>query len=583
MLKGIAVSSGIGLAKAVVIKNKLPAMEPQLIRGEALDQELQKLKDAIALSHRQLETLYENAKEALGDDAKIIKAQITMLHDPEIRDDIQTAITKYLWNAAYAAQVVFDEQIEALSAIDDAYIRERVADFVDIKVRLLRNLTGNHFELTIGEEAILVCDMLTPSQTANLNPDYVKGLICESGGATSHAAILARGLGIPTIMGCADCTSTLGQQDSAGTHPLVFIDGSKGEAFIVTEAGERDRLRREIEQAAMVKADLLVLRDLPSVTADRKAIGLSANVGSLEEVPLSAQYGGEGIGLFRTEFLYMKGTEPPSEEAQFIIYKKTVEQLEGQKAVFRTFDIGGDKEVSCLHIPKEENPFLGWRAVRISLDERALFETQLRALLRASAFGSIQIMIPMISSVSELRAVREILEKVKADLREENIAFDEGIALGIMIEIPSAAICADTLIQEADFFSIGTNDLIQYTLAVDRGNDKISNYYDFFHPAVLRLVKQTIDAAREAGKPVSMCGEAAGDPVATLLLLGLGLREFSMSPAQLLKVKKIVNCVDMVFAETVAEAAMQLKTGEEIKGFLMGKLEAMELDYLIRV
>lgn len=575
MVNGIPVSNGVGLAKALIITKKALDFSKEVIESKNVPMELERLGQAITLSHKQLETLYKSAKQRLGSEAEIIQAQMAMLNDPVMVEEIKNNIANRFLNAEYSVELAFDEQISILAAIDDDYIRERAADLSDIKIRLLHTLTGNPIEMCIDEESILVCDILTPTQTANLSPKYVKGIICESGGATSHAAILARSLGIPAIVGCKGCTDIFVKDD------IVFVNGSKGEAFVVTEESEKERLRKDIESAIVAKAELLAMKDAPGITKDGKTIALYTNMGTLDEVKLLEQYGSDGIGLFRTEFLYMEGKSAPSEQAQFTIYKKIVEELDGKNVVFRTLDIGGDKDVPYLKIPKEDNPFLGWRAIRICLEEKQLFKTQLRALLRASAFGSLKIMVPMISSIMELREAREIFENVKAELRQESITFDEQTKFGIMVEIPSAALCADFLIKEADFFSIGTNDLTQYTLAVDRGNEKVSSYYDFFNPAVLRLVKMTIEASHKANKTTSMCGEAAGDPVATMLLLGLGLDSFSISPSILPKIKKIISHIDIKFAEDVACIAMTMETGDEINQFLMSKLEDIGLGYLV--
>lgn len=572
MLKGIAVSNGIGLAKVLKIKENTIEVSKTNINESDIDKEILRFTTALNDSEKQLESLYMNAKEKLGSDAEIIMAQKAMINDPEIKKEICDLI-KTLKNAEEATETVLDEQIAFLSAVEDEYIKERAADLIDIKNRILHTLTGNPLELTITNPSILVCKMLTPSQTANFNPSYVKGIICETGGQTSHAAIIARNLEIPAIMGC--------KTDSLTNGDVVFINGSKGEAYVVTDENEIKKINKDIEKTAMVKAEILAIKDAITQTKDGKKVDLLANVGSLDELKYIEKYGGEGIGLFRTEFLYMESKTTPQENTQFNIYKKTAELMQGKKIVFRTIDIGGDKEVPCLKIPKEDNPFLGWRAVRICLDEVELFKTQLRALLKATAFGEIKIMIPMISSVTEIKKVKELFNEVKAELKHQNIKFNEKTQLGIMIEIPSAAITAEMLANESDFFSIGTNDLIQYTLAVDRGNNKVSNYYDFYHPAVIRLVKITIDASHKAGKTTGMCGEAAGDPIATLLLLGLGLDSFSMSPSVIPKVKKIITSVDMGLAQSIANRVMEMETGEEIKGFLMGELRGLGLDYLV--
>jgi len=430
--------------------------------------------------------------------------------------------------------------------------------------------------IKVDEESVLIIDVLTHSQATHLNPEYVKGIICEHGGVASHSTIIARNLEIPAIVG------SKGVMEKVADGDIVFVDGSKGEALVVTDDSELVRLSEAVKHAKAKKAELLTDKDSQAVTTDGKVVELYANVGALDEVKLVAKYGGDGIGYYRTEFLYMEGDSPPGESIQFDAYKETVEQLAGKTVMFKTFDIGGDKEeVAYLKIPKEDNPFLGWRAVRICLDERHLFKTQLRALLRASAFGKLQVLVPMISSVVELRTVRMIIEEVKDELRKDGIAFDEQTELGIVVEIPSAAVCADILAREADFFSVGTNDLTQYTLAVDRGNEKVAKNFDFFNPSVLRLVKMTIDASHKAGKYTSMCGESAGNPIATILLLGLGLDSFSMGPSAIPKVKKIIKSVDLPFANDVACKAMELETGEEIRAFLMKKLEEIGLDYLV--
>ena len=574
-LKGIPASNGLGLADALIIADYVLDVSEDLISHEDSCKELNRFKKALGLAHEQLQALYESTKGRLGNKAEIIQAQKAMLDDPVLEDDIQSKITVELFGAEYAVKTVLDEHIDVISAVDDEYIRERAADLEDIKIRILHNLAGRPIGLSVDRDAVLVCSMLTPSQTANLNPKYVKGIICESGGVTAHAAIIARNLEIPAVMGCKGAMNAFTEGD------LLFVNGSKGEAYAVCDPNEIANLRKQIEKSLSAKNELISLKDVPSATSDGKPVALYANIGSAEEVKQAIKYGGDGVGLFRTEYLYMESKQPPSEDTQFNIYKKTVEQLPGKNVVIRTFDIGGDKEVPCLDIPKEDNPFLGWRAVRIGLEETGLLKTQLRALLRASAYGSIKIMIPMISSVSEVRAVKKIFEAVKDELKQSEIAFDEQTELGIMVEVPSAAVCADLLVHESDFFSIGTNDLIQYTLAVDRGNDKVTSYYDFYNPAVLRLVKQTIDASHEAGKTTGMCGEAAGDVVATILLLGLGLDSFSMSPSILPKVKKIITLVDMAFAQSTAKTALTMATGEEIKQFLTDKLIELGLDYLI--
>ena len=576
MLKGLSASNGVGMANVLILAEKVIDFNRDNILPDNTSDEIQRFLKAVAESEKQLRVLYEKGLEKLGHEAEIIRTQISMLDDPVIIDDVQHTITNDLKCAEHAVEVVLDGHIAVLQSTGDAQFRERALDLIDLKKRLLATLTNNSIDLLFDKEVVVVCNMLTPSQTADFDPKFVRGIICESGGYTSHAAIIARNLEIPAIVGCKHCTAELKDGD------LIFIDGSKGEAFVVNrDTDDLEELGKQLEARNKVKAELRKIMALPTETIDGTKVSLYANVGGFEEVEPALDYGCDGIGLFRTEFLYMTSKTLPDEDVQFGVYKRVVQQMNGKKTIFRTFDIGGDKDVPAIKIPREDNPFLGWRAIRICLDEKELLKVQLRALLRASAFGNAQIMIPMIASVSEISAVKEIHNEVKAELRSEGVSFDENTPLGIMIEIPSAAICADTLIKESDFFSIGTNDLIQYTLAVDRGNEKVAKYYDFYNPAVLRLVEMTINASHKVGKITGMCGEAAGDVMATMLLLGLGLDSFSMSAPMIPKVKKIITSIDMHFAKEVASSAMEMDTGEEVRKFLLSRLEEKGLEYLV--
>ena len=432
------------------------------------------------------------------------------------------------------------------------------------------NLVGN-------KEVILICSSLTPHQASTLNPKLVKGVLCEGGGRASHTSIIIRNLEIPAIMGCKGCTGFFSNGD------MVFVDGSKGKAFAVTTESDLSLLQDRIVECRKMRAELIAGLSKSAITLDGKEIPLYANVGHLDDLKLVDRYGADGIGYFRTEFLFLMEKKVPDEDMQFEIYRKTVEQLNGKPVYFKTFDIGADNDVSFLKLPKEANPFLGWRGIRICLEERQLFKAQLRALFRASAYGNLKILVPMISSVTELRTVKLIVDEVKLELEQEGVDFDGGTEIGIVVEVPSAALCAESIIMEADFFTIGTNDLTQYTLAVDRTNEKVSGYYDFFNPAVLKLVKMTIDASHAHGKSTIMCGESAGDPVATLLLLGLGLDRFSMGPSALPKVKKVICSVSASYAEDIARTAMKMDTGQEIRQFLEGKLEEIGLADIVEL
>ena len=583
MVKGIPVSNGIGLAKALVITQVPLEINTTKITTKQLESELELLEQALSTSAMQLEDLYNRSKDSLGDDAQILMAQKNILTDPEIIKEIHQYIKGEHRNSVDATYQVFKENISILSSIDNEYMRERVADLEDVKTRIIENLMGRKEEYTFDEDVVLVCEELTPSQTSAFDGKFIKGILCESGGATSHAAIISKSLGIPAIMGSGNCIDLLGLDRENKEQKVVFIDGNQGEAYVVTNEEEKKRLEKEIEQSLLAKKRLLENVKKTCVTKDNERIHLTGNIGSLEEVPQIHEYGGQGIGLFRTEFLYMNKNKAPSEEFQFELYKKVVEQLEGKEVIFRTMDIGGDKQIPYLNAEKEDNPFLGWRAVRICLDKVDLFKEQLRALLRASAFGPLKIMIPMISSISEIQSVKAILEQVKKELRAEKTDYDQQVELGIMIEIPSAAILSEKLADEVDFFSIGTNDLIQYTLAVDRGNVKIAHYYNFYNPAVLMLVKTTLAAGLKKGIKVSMCGEVAGEPLATLLLLGLGLRDFSMSPNQIPKIKGLIGQVELEVAKEVAKTVLEMSCEKRIEKYLEETLESLKLDYLCKM
>lgn len=496
------------------------------------------------------------------DEAAIFEAHGLIVQDPTLSDSIKGQIKDGLQSAAAAAEQTINTFADMFLAMEDPYMRERGADIKDIGDRLMRNLLGMSPRglAHLTGEVILVAEDLTPSDTAALDKNIVKGLVTASGGPTSHAAIMARTLEIPAVMGLGDI-SVFENGEKA------VVKGTEGEVLLHVSDADFETYTAE---AKAYREHLQVLKEsatLPAVTKDGKEILLFGNVGKAEDASHACHLGAEGIGLFRTEFLYMKNDELPSEEMQFEAYKKAVERLGGRPVIIRTMDIGGDKELKCLQLPKEMNPFLGYRAIRISLDRTDIFKTQLRAILRASAFGDAQIMYPMIASVEEIKAANAVVETAKEELRAEGIAFNEDIQIGIMVEIPAVAAAAELFTPHVDFFSIGTNDLCQYTLAVDRMNENIGHLYQPLHPAVLRLIKHTIEASHEAKQITGMCGEMAGDPVATMILLGLGLDEFSMSASAIPVVKNIVRSVTVEECKAVAEKALTMSTASEIVAY----------------
>lgn len=455
---------------------------------------------------------------------------------------------------------MIEDQAQALEALDDEYLKERAADVRDIGKRLLKNILNIPIvDLSaITEEVILVAPDLTPSETAQLNLDKVLGFITDLGGRTSHTSIMARSLEIPAIVGTTDATSKVKSGD------FIVLDGVNNTIYLNPSESEIDKLKAFRNEYLQEKEELAKLKDLPAITLDGHQVEVCANIGTVRDVAGAERNGAEGVGLYRTEFLFMDRDALPTEEEQFQAYKAVAEAMGSQAVIVRTMDIGGDKDLPYMNLPKEENPFLGWRAIRICLDRKEILHSQLRAILRASKFGKLRIMFPMVISVEEVRELKAELEMLKGQLREEGKAFDETIEVGIMVETPAAAIIAHHLAKEVDFFSIGTNDLTQYTLAVDRGNELISHLYNPMSPAVLNLIKQVIDASHAEGKWTGMCGELAGDERATLLLLGMGLDEFSMSAISIPRIKKLIRNANYADTQALAEQALAQPTAEEL-------------------
>lgn len=562
-LTGISGARGVGTGTVYVYKQESIVINKTTIEESEVQSELAALDQAIETTVAQLQAIKERARETMGDaEAAIFEAHTLIVQDPSLSDGIKGLVTGSCVSAAAAAEQTVNTFADMFLAMDDPYMRERGADIKDIGDRLLRNLLGMsprglaHLE----GQVILVADDLTPSDTASLDKNIVKGLVTSSGGPTSHAAIMARTLEIPAVMG-------VGSIDDIVTGTKAVVKGTEGEVLLDPSDEDFAKYSKEADAYRAHLQELKQSAELPSVTKDGKKILLFGNVGKAQDASHAVHLGAEGIGLFRTEFLYMKNDALPTEDEQFAVYKQVAERLHGEPVIIRTMDIGGDKELKCSQLPKELNPFLGYRAIRISLDRTDIFKTQLRAILRASAFGGVQIMYPMIASIDEIKAANVVLEEAKAELRAEGIAFNEDIEVGIMVEIPSVAVSADLFAPHVDFFSIGTNDLCQYTLAVDRMNEKIGNLYQPLHPSVLRLIKNTIDAGHKVDHITGMCGEMAGDPLATMILIGLGLDEFSMSASAIPVIKEIVRSVTVTECEEVAAKALSMSTAHEISEY----------------
>ncbi|KXG75392.1 Phosphoenolpyruvate-protein phosphotransferase [Fervidicola ferrireducens] len=574
MYQGIAASPGIEIGKAFVLKEVEIKIETANIAEEKIVGEIKRLEEGIAKSREQLIKIREKAERELGKDkAQIFDAHIMVLDDPMFMDEIREKIKSERITAENAISQVAKKYVDMFNSMEDEYLKERAADIKDVSERLIKNVLGIPIQslADLAEEVIVIARDLTPSDTAQMDKEKVKAFATDMGGRTSHTAIMARSLEIPAVVGLGSISNEVSEGDT------VIVDGNKG---IVLVNPSEDTLRQYNElklEYQRYKEELKKLKDLPAETKDgKRRVELAANIGTPKDVKGALEHGAEGIGLYRTEFLYMDRETLPDEEEQFQAYKQVAEAMNPRPVIIRTLDIGGDKKLPFLEMPEELNPFLGWRAIRMCLDNPELFKVQLRAILRASHYGNIKIMYPMISSLSELRRANTILEEAKDELRREGIPFDENLEVGIMVEIPSAAITADILAKEVDFFSIGTNDLIQYTLAVDRMNEKIANLYEPFHPAVLRLIKNVIDASHRAGKWTGMCGEMAGDPLAAPILLGMGLDEFSMSATSISQVKKVIRSLTFEQAKQIADKALEMESPAEIKEMLNKVLEEIK-------
>ena len=561
MISGILVSPGFAFGQALILKEDPILVSTKKIADDQIEKEIQRFIEGRNKSAEQLSLIKEKAEKNLGaEKAEIFEGHIMLLEDEELEQEIVSLIKGDKKTADAAAYSVIEDQAQALEALEDEYLKERAADVRDIGKRLLKNILNIPIvDLSaIDKEVILVAADLTPSETAQLNLDKVLGFITDLGGRTSHTSIMARSLELPAIVGTSDATSKIKNGD------YVILDGVNNEIYLNPSEADIDKLKTFKDEYLQEKEELVKLKDLPAITLDGHQVEVCANIGTVRDIAGAERNGAEGVGLYRTEFLFMDRDSLPTEEEQFQAYKAVAEGMGSQAVIVRTMDIGGDKDLPYMNLPKEENPFLGWRAIRICLDRKEILHAQLRAILRASKFGKLRIMFPMVISVEEVRELKAELELLKSQLREESKAFDESIEVGVMVETPAAAVIAHHLAKEVDFFSIGTNDLTQYTLAVDRGNELISHLYNPMSPAVLNLIKQVIDASHAEGKWTGMCGELAGDERATLLLLGMGLDEFSMSAISIPRIKKLIRNANFSDTKALAEQALAQPTADEL-------------------
>ncbi|WP_214548147.1 phosphoenolpyruvate--protein phosphotransferase [Staphylococcus pseudintermedius] len=566
IIKGIAASDGVAIAKAYLL------VEPDLsFSNEKTDQpeaEVQKFNEALNNSKIELTKIRNHAEEQLGaDKAAIFDAHLLVLDDPELIQPIEEKIKNESASAPQALTEVTQNFITIFESMDNEYMKERAADIRDVAKRVLAHILGVELPnpSIIDESVIIVAHDLTPSDTAQLNKQYVQGFVTNIGGRTSHSAIMSRSLEIPAVVGTKSISESVQQGD------MVIVDGLTGDVIVNPSDDEIKAYQHKRESFFADREALKQLRDEPSKTLDGHEVELAANIGTPNDLEGVHNNGAEGIGLYRTEFLYMGRDNMPTEDEQFEAYKKVLESMEAKRVVVRTLDIGGDKELPYLNLPEEMNPFLGYRAIRLCLDQPEIFRPQLRALLRASAYGKLNIMFPMVATIQEFRDAKALLLEEKENLKQEGVEVSDDIELGIMVEIPATAALADVFAKEVDFFSIGTNDLIQYTMAADRMSERVSYLYQPYNPSILRLIKQVIDASHQEGKWTGMCGEMAGDETAIPLLIGLGLDEFSMSATSILKARRQIKDLSRTEMVQLADRALNCATVDEVVDLVKAK------------
>ncbi|AUM62358.1 phosphoenolpyruvate--protein phosphotransferase [Spiroplasma monobiae] len=557
-LTGIGASNGISIAKVYILDEQPIKISKEPTKN--VDSELSIITSSIEKAKTDLENLQVIAKEKLGEEkAAIFEAHASILEDPAMAEEFTSLVKENNYNAAQAIKEVADKYIAMFEAMEDDYFKERAADIKDVTERLIRYVLNMPVAdlATIAEEVIIVAEDLTPSQTAQLNPKFVKGFACNIGGRTSHAAIMARSLEIPAVLGLKTILHDVREGD------VLALNGETGDVEI--NPSNKTDWENLAKNFAEEKAELQKLKDQPTLTKDGfDGFVLEGNIGSPKDVEAVLENGGEAVGLFRSEFLYMDNDHFPTEEEQFVSYKKVVEEMNGKLTVIRTLDIGGDKKLSYFQFPEEMNPFLGYRAIRFTLDRKDIFRDQIRALLRASAFGPVGIMFPMIATVDEFLAAKQFTLDCKAELEKEGHKIGDDLEIGMMVEIPAAAVNAENFAKHADFFSVGTNDLIQYTMAADRMSENVTYLYQPYNPSILRLLKMTIDGAHKHGKWAGMCGEMAGEPDAIPLLMGLGLDAYSMSATSILKARSIMSKLTLKETQDLANKALECETTDQV-------------------
>lgn len=565
--KGIGVSPGIAIGRAVIIEKRVASVYRVPIRDEEVDGEVTRFMEALEKTQSELLELKQKVSRSMGDEyASIFDAHAMIVSDASFSDKVIQKIEEEQVNAEWALSEVEEELQARFNSFEDEYLRERVADVKDVSQRVLVNLQGiSHHDVSeITHDVIILADDLTPSDTIHFNRRPIVGFATEAGGRTSHTSIIAKSLFMPAVIGVPRLTKIVDNDE------MIIVDGYEGAIVVNPTSAMVSEYRSRVTRHEEQEKKLLGNRNVAAVTKDNIQISLQANIELVEELEDAVKFGAEGIGLYRSEFLYIsKSPMLPTEEEHFNIYRRLAEAVAPNWCVIRTFDLGGKKVAATITGKKEDNPVLGLRALRLCMRHRDMFKTQLRALLRASVYGKIKIMFPLVSGVQELRQVKTLVRELMAELEAEKIPFNPDLKIGIMIEVPSAAVIADFLATEADFFAIGTNDLIQYSLAIDRANENVSYLYEPLHPALLRLIKGVIDAGKRAGIPVSMCGEMASDPIYAIMLIGLGLEIFSMNPSNVPVIKNVIRSVRYRDCRRIAEIALQKKTAQEIEEFVI--------------